>query len=198
MKSIKIAFILSTLLVAIQHSAYGQKSDQDKVYLVLFYVKPLPALHHQYIKAENEIFRPIHQAVVNAGNMISCAVYWVETSSTYTRDYDFVVVKAYKNIHDLDANTPDSFFSSVHMGKDWDSLMRSGFLTRESPRREIWVVDKQFAKEMTGQLTTAKLIVNFNNKPIDETSLYTPLIKDSTIKNWESYSLLLPQGAKYP
>jgi hypothetical protein len=171
-------------------------NKNNQVYLVFFYVKPLNALHHDYINYERKIQAPIQQQVVNAGNMISWSIYWVETSSDYTRDYDFVAVKAFKSLKDMDIETPNAF-EKAHPGKNRDSLLFPVFRTRESPRREIWVVDEETANEFTGNHKSPRMLLNFSNIPMNDNPTFQKLKADSVIKNWESYSILLPQG-EYP
>lgn len=205
MRAISFVFIAISL-IASNTSLHGQKPNisnssqkqNDKVCLEFFYVKPVGALHHEYIQSEQKIFMPIHQAAINAGKMIGFSVFWVETSSEYVRDYDFVVVKAYKTIEDIDAIIPDHFYKFLDTIVGFDSIMQASFKTRETPRREIWTVDKSYAKNLLGNFDAAKLLMNFSTRPADDSAMFTSLVKDSVIKHWESYSLLMPQSEKYP
>ncbi len=87
---------LTTLLGLACLSAFAQPATPPK-YVQIDYMKVEPGRGQQYVKLEQDIFKPIHEDRINKGTIESWAVYSVRYPAGTNREYDFVTATVYPN-----------------------------------------------------------------------------------------------------
>lgn len=82
------------VLVGLAASAVGQPvgNAPSRGYVTIDYQKPLPGKGGDYVRMEREYWKPIHQARVSAGNIVSWKLYVVNFPNGEGQEYDYVTV----------------------------------------------------------------------------------------------------------
>lgn len=197
--------VLAVPLLTRPDVAAAQESSRP-VYLVVDYMKPAPGRAADYVRAEQEVFLPIHQKHVDAGHKLRWLLYQVQLPGSMAHDYDYVTVNLYNDLRKLETNEGIlEAFQEVFPGKEVATVVNPVLDTRQIVRREIWRLTDTAAplgapakyalvgymKTRSGQNAIA--VEQENWKP-----LHTERVKAGAIKNWGLYTLLVQGSATYP
>ncbi len=137
------SFLAGTMVpsAGTQSSATPKPSDAVK-YVEVSYMKVDPAKTTEYLKVEQDLWKPLHQELVKKGQVKSWTLYGVQFPSGTDEKYDFVTVNAFTQFGQLE--NPYADFDQV-LPKIHPDMKVEDFLSRtESSRRlvrsEIWAV----------------------------------------------------------
>ena len=126
-----VAFLAGTLVP----STSGQNTTAR--YLSVSYMKSLPG--KDPIAIEQKVWKPVHQAMVNAGNLERWAVYAREFPNGTATEYDYVTVMVFDEFRDLENPYGDfqALFRKVHPNEDPQKLLQQTEESRNLVRGEV-------------------------------------------------------------
>jgi len=90
----------------------AQQPQRPSVYVVNF-MKANPAKVQEYLKLEQETWKPVHQERIRAGQMRSWALYNVQYPYGTSLEYDFVTIDTYASLADAERDI-SAIFAKVH------------------------------------------------------------------------------------
>jgi hypothetical protein len=206
----RIASAVSLALSA--SAAHAQQASQTPTqFVVLDYMKIAPGKEAEYVRLEQQVFKPLHQQRVKNKEMVAWGLYQVPFTADTHREYDYVTANVYDNIAATEATGLMATFQRLHPGKEGTSLIAQTGAARTTVRREIWQLIDQTTPLGTADKPAppAKyLIVSFmlskanGNYETVEKELWKPIhedrVKAGAMLNWSLYGLVLPGGTSYP
>ena len=206
----RIASAVSLVLSA--SAAHGQQASQTPTqFVVLDYMKVAPGKEAEYVRLEQQVFKPLHQQRVKNKEMVAWGLYEVPFTADTHREYDYVTANVYDNIAATEATGLMPAFMRLHPGKAGTSLIAQTAAARVTVRHEIWQLLDQTTPLGTADnpAPPAKyILVNFmrskagGNYEAVEKDLWKPvhqdLVKSGGKVGWSLYGLVLPGGTSYP
>jgi hypothetical protein len=72
-------------------------------YVTIDYMKPLPGKAADYVKMERELWKPIHQDMVNRGRITSWKLYIVSWPNGEDQEYDYVTMMEYASFAHMES-----------------------------------------------------------------------------------------------
>ena len=208
----RIASAVSLVLCA--SGAYGQQASQSPTparFVVLDYMKVAPGKAEDYLRLEQEVWKPVHQERVKNKEMVSWQLYAVPYTADTHRDYDYVTANVYDNVAASEGNGVLDAFRRRHAAKEAASLLTQTGAARQVVRSEVWQLVDQTAPRGTANSSAGSSkyrIVDFmRSKPggnyvTVEQELWKPVhqerVRSGAATGWSLYSLVLPGGTSYP
>lgn len=133
------SFFAGTLVPAVSTDTKSAK------YIEVDYMKTNPGKDADYLKIEQEMWKPLHQERIKQGLVRSWSLYRVQFPSGAAEKYDYVTVNAFDQFGQLEnpyANF-DKVLTKVHPGVKVDDLGDRTEKARSLVRSEVWVlIDK--------------------------------------------------------
>lgn len=134
-----ISFFAGTL---IPNAKTDTKSPK---YVQVDFMKVNPGKDADYLKVEQDLWKPIHQERIKQGLTKSWSLYGVQFPSGTDQKYGYVTINTFDQFSQLE-NPYGSFekvFSKVHPGVKADEFMDRTEKSRNLVRSEVWVlIDK--------------------------------------------------------
>ena len=208
----RIASAVSLVLYASTAAAQqaGQSSTPAR-FVVLDYMKVAPGKFDEYVRLEQQVWKPLHQQRVTNKQMVAWALYQVPFTADTHRDYDYVTANVYDNMAAAEAAGLLAMFQRLHPGTAGTRLLTQTEAARQTVRRELWRLVDQTAPRSAADAAAPPsryLAVDFMRaKPgVDyvavERELWKPVhqdrVKNGALVNWALYELVLPGGTSYP
>ena len=128
------AFLAGSLSSAL--STQAQQPQRPSVYVVNF-MKANPAKVQEYLKLEQETWKPVHQERIRAGQMRSWALYNVQYPYGTSLEYDFVTIDTYASLADAERDI-SAIFAKVHPSAPLSDIGSRTEATRSLVRGEVW------------------------------------------------------------
>jgi hypothetical protein len=124
----------------------GARTDTPSPkYFMVSYMKVNPGKDADYLKLEQETWKPLHQEFIKEGQFRSWSLYGLQFPSGTDEKYDYATVHAFDKFGQLEnpfANFGKTL-TKVHPGVKVDDLIDRTEKTRNLVRSEVWVlVDK--------------------------------------------------------
>ena len=200
-------------LVLYSSAANAQQASQSPraEFVVLSYMKVAPGKTDEYVRLEQQVFKPFHQQRVNNKQMVAWALYEVPFTADPHRDYDYVTVNVYDNMAAAEAPGMIAEFQRLHPGKAGTTLLTQTDAARQTVRSELWrLVDQtapRTAADASGPPSKYIIVDYMQSKPgVDyvavERELWKPVhqdrVKNGALRSWSLYELVLPGGTSYP
>ncbi|MEX1241022.1 MAG: hypothetical protein WEB30_14965 [Cyclobacteriaceae bacterium] len=91
-----------------------------------------------YEKVEQDIWKPIHQTLVNDGNRASWTLWRLEMPGGTGNAYDYATANAAVTYKQLLVETYEDAFKKAHPGKNPQAVFDSTLKSRDLVKREIW------------------------------------------------------------
>ncbi len=114
-------------------------------YIEVDYMKVSPGKDADYLKIEQEMWKPLHQERIKQGLVRSWSLYALQFPSGSAEKYDYVTVNAFDQFSQLEnpyANA-DKMLAKLHPGVKADDFIDRTDKTRSLVRSEVWVlIDK--------------------------------------------------------
>ncbi|GAC1657542.1 MAG: hypothetical protein NVS4B3_24190 [Gemmatimonadaceae bacterium] len=204
--------ILSTLPLALYASAtYAQQaSPAPAQFVVLHYMKAAPGKADEYVRLEQEVWKPIHQERVKNKDMVAWQLYTVPYTADTHRDYDYVTANLYDNLAATEGTGLLDVFRRMHAGKEGSNLETQTLAARQIVRSEVWQMLAHTTPRSTAGSSSAPskyVVMDFmRSKPgvnyvAVETELWKPIhqerVKSGGLNSWALAVLLLPGGTSY-
>lgn len=127
---------VATLLITSSSVVAQDVETQPDVYLQVDCMK---STSPDYSSLETEIWQPMHQAMVDAGQKQSWALYRVMYGDR--SECDYFTVNTYSGLDQLNGDVSyQDVFAKVHPNKDLDEAFDKTSMSREMVRTELWVM----------------------------------------------------------
>ncbi len=201
------------LLVSYASAAYAQQaspSPTQSSYVVLHYMKVAPGKAEEYLRLEQQVWKPVHQERVKNKEMVSWQLYSVPYTADTKREYDYVTANIYDNVAATEGNGLLDAFRRRYTAKEATTHSTQTGAARQIVRAEIWRLVDQTAQASTTNSAAAPkyLMVDFmRSKPNGnyvavERDIWKPIhqerLASGVASGWSLYSLVLPGGTSYP
>jgi hypothetical protein len=207
----RLASAVSLVLYASAANAQqASQSPTPTVYVQLDYMKVAPGKGDEYMRLEQEVWKPFHQQRVKNKEMLAWQLYDVSFTADMHREYDYVTANAYDNLTATEGTGMLAAFQRLHPGKAGTSLLTQTGAARQIVRSEIWqLVDQTAMSPASSPAAPSKyLVVDYmRSKPgVDyvavERDLWKPIhqdrVKSGALTSWALYELVVPGGTSYP
>ena len=87
------------------------------VYVKLDYMKVTPGKEGEYLRLEQQVWKPFHQERVKGKEMLGWRLYAVPYTADTHREYDYVTVNIYDNLVATEGTKMVETFSRLHPGQ---------------------------------------------------------------------------------
>lgn len=205
------------LLVGIATGAAPALAQQGSspVYLLVDYMDVEPEKGGEYLDVEQQIWKPIHQERVKAGNILSWNLYAVRFPGGTENGYNFATVQVYSNLGNIENAAWDGYFARAHPERDSSAaaeMMDRTLASRDLVRSELWVLLDQAADTAsadTSAVPSRYALIDFMRVEPGGEEAYLNLerdlikpvhqerVKEGKIDSWGVYGLMLPSGIDY-
>jgi len=91
-----------------------------------------------YVKMEQEIWKPYHQASVDAGKRNGWGLWHLTNPGGTSSNHDYVVVDVFSSYEQVAEADGESIFKKVHAGKDVMEISDRTLKSRDMVRSELW------------------------------------------------------------
>jgi hypothetical protein len=117
-----------------------QSPRKPPKYIQVDYMKVQPANENDYVKLEQEQWKPIHQERIKQGKIRSWYFFGVGFPSGSETKYNFVTVNTFDQWGQLENPYADSvpMVQKVHPGTNIDEFLTRTSKARELVRTEVW------------------------------------------------------------
>ncbi len=152
-----------------------------------------------YVDLETEIYKPIHQAQVDAGRKQSWALYWVLFGDRSECDYYTVNVQTGSQMN-AEGGGFAAFFEQVHPDLDMDEVSADTWASRDMVWTRQWrIVDMVPPTDFTYVQVNEMLADDGTEYIAMERETYKPvheaLVADGVTAGWGVYQLVSPHGS---
>lgn len=100
-----------------------------------------------YVEVETELWQPLHQELVNAGQRNFWGLYALWYPGGTGREYQYVTVNAVSDFTKLASFDYEAAFEKAHPGKDVNEAMEKTTASRSLVRSELWELVDYVIKE---------------------------------------------------
>jgi hypothetical protein len=131
------SFIAGTLVPTGRAQQGAQKPPK---YIEVDYMKATPGHENEYVKLEQEQWKPIHQERIKQGKIRSWYFFGVRYPSGSESKYDFVTVNTFDQFGQMENPYPDldKLITKVHPGMNLDDFGSRTTKSRDLVRSEVW------------------------------------------------------------
>lgn len=191
---IRIPALLAVVLFA---APILQAQPDSTTYLVVDCMK---ATSPDYLKVEQEIWKPIHQDLVDQGRKLSWALFRVEFGSR--EECDFYTVNRYLGQAALDNpyDGVNEVFQKVHPQKDFGEAMKRTDTSRRRVSTQLWAViggvgPKDFRYVHVNRMNAENGGAFVRHEMDVFRPVHQALVADGITKGWVIQSLVRPTGS---
>ncbi len=183
-------------LVVLVIPSPASAQDAEPTYLVIDCMKSTSS---QYADIETDIWKPMHQEMVNQGKKVSWGFYWVLYGDRSACDYYTVNTVTASQLNSMDGTMRD-VFEKVHPGKDFDKMMAETAAAREMGRTELWQMIDVIQPEDFTYVQVNQMSADDESAYVEmEREVYKPvheaMVEDGTTAGWGLYRLVSPHGS---
>ena len=198
-KTRSIVIRIAALAAVFPGIALAQAEAPTPLYLAVDCMKSRAA---DYVQIEQEIWRPMHQYLVDEGKRNSWALYRVMYGDRSRCDYYTVTTFSGEDQLNADPDYADAF-GAVHAGKDLDKAMAKTLAAREQVATELWlqvdrtelqphryaIVNKMYAEDPVAYESMESEVFKAGHEA---------LIDSGHRSGWAVYTLVSPVGSSIP
>ena len=194
-----ITTIIVVLALALPGLLFAQDDSSSPLYVT---VECMKSSAPGYEQLELEVWKPVHQYLVDKGKRDSWALYKVMYGDRSRCDY--YTVTTYRGVDQL--NAPDSYeeaFAAVHARHDVSGLMSRTLAAREHVSSALWlqidqtelkpfryaIVNRMYAKDPVAYETMESRVFKAGHQV---------LINEGHRSGWAVYALISPIGTSIP
>lgn len=160
----------------------------------------LMSMSPDYVDVEQQLWKPMHQEMVNQGQKVFWALYWVQYGSR--EECDYYTVNAYVGAEALEeayADLPE-VFAKVHPDKDFGEAMAKTYASRKFVRSQLWTQVAGIRPESFRYAYVNLMSAPDGGAYVDlETTVFQPVheafVDDGVTKGWYLYALAVPYGS---
>jgi L-rhamnose mutarotase len=177
------------------------------LYVQVDYMKPAPGKTAEYIDVERKIWKPIHEARVKTGIIVSWSLYVVWYHPGENAEYSHVTINIYGDFNKMKDDYSTSVLQSGHpkaSAAQIDEMMARTNASREIVRSELWVLRESVATDKPApyvQVNYMKVAPGQDEEYFKvEREIWKPIhqtAKAAGIRaGWGVYSLMYPGGTQ--
>ncbi len=193
------------LLAACLLGVMPAQAQEQEVYVTVSYMKVAPGQGDAYVQFEKELWMPVHQERVNAGNILGWYLYGVQSPSGTEVHHNYAVVTVFGSFEAMENSYPEGVWEKVHPDVSSDEVGERTGAARDLVRGETWQLLDQVPE--TPLATPAPYItVGYMKVPPGGGAQYMELeqlwkkihqvrINEETLANWGVYGLVFPGGS---
>ncbi|HEX9658913.1 MAG TPA: hypothetical protein VGA18_01385 [Rhodothermales bacterium] len=188
--------VMATLTVLTTPPAFAQVDST--LYLTVDCMK---STSPDYVDVEQQIWKPMHQELVNQGRKATWALYGVRFGSREKCDYYTVsTFFGSKSMQSDLADLPD-VFAKVHSEADLDEAVAKTLASREVVETELWMMVAGVRPQAFNFIYVNKMHAQDGPAYVDfESDVFEPvhqaLVDDGFTKGWYLHALLSPHGSE--
>lgn len=198
-KSRSIKTLTAALVSLVSGTVAAQDGDPARIYVTLDCMKSNAV---DYVQLEEDVWRPMHQYLVNQGRRESWALYRVMYGDRSRCDYYTVTTYSGDDQLNAEPNYGEAF-EAVHEGKNIAQAMSRTLASREHVSTELWmlidrteirphrfaIVNKMYAEDPIAYETMESDVFKGGHQA---------LIDSGHRAGWAVYSLVSPIGTSIP
>ncbi len=199
MKHACLTTLLMALAVIVPGTAVAQDDGPGPIYLA---VECMKSSDPGYVQLEVDVWKPMHQHLVDHGQRAAWALYRVAYGDRSRCDY--YAVTTYAGAAQLEV-APDfaGAFEAVHSGANADAMFKKTLAARKMVATELWMQVDSTAVKPHRYAIVNKM---FADDPVAYESMesevfkagHETLIADGHRAGWAVYSLVSPLGSAIP
>jgi len=91
-----------------------------------------------YVKVEQEIWKPYHQASVNDGKKAGWGFWQLISPGGTLSNHDYVVADVFSSYEQIAETDAENIFKKVHTGKDATAIFERTLKSRDMVKTELW------------------------------------------------------------
>lgn len=119
------------------------------------YMKVPPGSGSDYVSLEQDIFKPVHQARVDAETIVSWSLWQMMLPGGTSQRHNYGTVNAFQSISDIPGSYPEGVWEEVHPDRSLDEIFQQMTDTRDLVQMELWeLVD--YVPGSEGQTTSGR------------------------------------------
>jgi len=107
-------------------------------YILVNFMKVKEGMFPAYLKAEQEDWKPVHQALVDGGSRVGWNLWELVLPGGTNSTYDYVTANIYSTYDKLNGESYEEAFKKVHPGKDIQAVFDQTSKTLDAVRAELW------------------------------------------------------------
>ena len=140
--------MVSSSLIFRQDFVYPEGGPGNFKYIQLDYMKVKPGKDNDYLDAEKNVWKSVHNEFIKAGSRVGWSLWSRSFPSGYALDYQYVTVNYFSDWSKIGVADYMDAFNKAHPGKDANELMEKTGASRVLVRSELWeVIDSAFPKQ---------------------------------------------------
>jgi len=172
-------------------------------YVQVDYMKVAPGKDQAYVDMERNVWKPYHQALVDAGQHAWWGLYGVRSPAGSEVGYSYATVNVFSKFTDMETPFSADVLRKVYPGKDISTFGNEALATRDLVRSETWQLIDQVPEG--GLATPARyLLINCMRVPSGGAEAYLQLeremwkpihaarVADGYTAGWQLYGLRFP------
>jgi hypothetical protein len=113
-------------------------SSEPAPFMMVDYVNTPPGGEGDYIRFEQDVWKPIHQARIDAGAMSGWSLWQMGIPDGTSQSYNHRTVRAYRRMSEIPGSFPPEVFEEVHPDRTIDEILQETRAQRELAQRELW------------------------------------------------------------
>lgn len=183
--------------------AAAAQSD-GAVYVKIDYMKAATGAGTDYVKAERELWKPIHEERRRRGIISSWNLYGVMAGEPEA-PYDYVAVNVFDDFGKIDYYRLGDILAAVHPGRDPEEILRRTESTREVVRTEIWQIEGTVLPEGASVPAGSYITVNYFDARGGSGEhaamelefwgrIHEARVDRNILNGWAMYTLIYPGG----
>ena len=120
--------------------ATSSDSAPPSNYFEIEYMKVKDGMAAEYVKTEKEIWKPLHQVLVNDGKRSSWSLWSLVIPGGTGRSHEYATGNGFSSYKQMAGDNYEEAFKKAHPGKDMQATLDKTEKTRDLVRSEIWEV----------------------------------------------------------
>ena len=131
--ALPVAFVAGAATMAAARPAQAP----PPVVVEVDYMQVDPGRETEYLRLEQEVWKPVHRERIRAGHMRAGALYRVQYPHGTGEPYGYVTVNVYGSWEDVD-RALEPVFARVHPNQPWARVLQQTYAARRLARGEVW------------------------------------------------------------
>lgn len=117
---------------------FVQPKTTNFKYLILNFMKVKEGMTAQYLKAEQQEWKPLHQALVDDGSRVAWTFWQLLLPGGSKTSHDYITVDAYSSYSQIYFESYENAFKKIYAGKDMQAMFDRTDKLRDNVRTELW------------------------------------------------------------
>lgn len=192
-----LLLLLALIAWAIPEPTSAQ--EERPTYVVLDYMKVTPGKGAEYRDLEQNTWKPIRQALIEDGRLVSWRLYWVRMPYGSENKYNLVASSVYDDTADVAERFSMEALEKAYAGTDLDEMIERTEAARGMVRSEVWQLLDKAESKASGELSPYIMVHYMKVAPGKEAEyleleeIWQPVhqrrIDQGLIDRWELYRL---------